>query len=74
MKTAIACPDPNAPLEPAQAAQMLGGIINDPVAIQLLHGRKALTIIAPAIRALVEYYDSHSETCKRGDDPVVCPF
>jgi hypothetical protein len=76
MRTAVAAPDPNNPLSAAQAAQLLGGIINDPVAIQLLHGRKALAIIAPAIRALVEYYDSHSETCKR--DPWeyndACPF
>ena len=64
MKTAVAAPDPNAPLTPAQAAKLLGGIINDPVAIQLLHGRKALQIIAPAIRALVEYYNEHHEVCQ----------
>jgi hypothetical protein len=67
MKTAVAAPDPAHPLTPAQAAQMLGGIVNDPVAIQLLHGRKALRIIAPAIRALVEYYNKHSaEICMEG--------
>lgn len=74
-RTAVAAPDPAHPLTPKQAAQMLGGIINDPVAIQLLHGRKALGIIAPAIRALVEYYDAHSEMCPHGgEETVVCPF
>lgn len=66
MRTAVAAPDPNTPLTPAQAAQMLDGLINDPVAIQLLHGRRALQIIAPAIRSLVEYYNEHHKACPQG--------